>query len=272
MSGVEQLLKKGRKDQSGDFTKGADLSDAQTTEVVNFLKLKNISDIKNILTDKLAIEGINEIQKILEGIKYSGYESQINFNPTVVRGLEYYTGAIFEANLTFKVKNLKGKEVEFGSIGGGGRYDNLVSRFNKIDLPATGISIGLDRLIFALIQLEKINYSNKEPVIICILDEKYLPKYYEILKELRDTDINSEIYLGDSSLKSQLKYADKRNSPAVILCGDNEFKENKITIKNLKKGKIESEKLQSREDWKQSENIQATFPKENLINEIKKLI
>jgi len=272
ISGVEQLLKKGRKDQSGDFTKGADLSDIQASEVINFLKLKDISDIKNVLTDKLAIEGINEIQKILEGIKYSGYESQINFNPTVVRGLEYYTGAIFEANLTFKVKNLKGKEVEFGSIGGGGRYDNLVSRFNKIDLPATGISIGLDRLIFALTQLEKINYSNKEPVIICILDEKYLPKYYEILKELRNQDINSEIYLGDSSLKSQLKYADKRNSPAVILCGDNEFKENKITIKNLKKGKIESEKLQSREDWKQSENIQATFPKENLINEIKKLI
>ena len=272
MLGVEELLKKGRKDQSGDFTSGADLSDVQASEVINFLKLKDISDIKNILTDKLAIEGINEIQKILEGIKYSGCESQINFNPTVVRGLEYYTGAIFEANLTFKVKNLKGKEVEFGSIGGGGRYDNLVSRFNKIDLPATGISIGLDRLIFALTQLEKINYSNKEPIIICILDEKYLPKYYEILKELRDTDINSEIYLGDSSLKSQLKYADKRNSPAVILCGDNEFKENKITIKNLKKGKIESEKLQSREDWKQSENIQATFPKENLINEIKKLI
>ena len=101
---------------------------------------------------------------------------------------------------------------------------------------------------------------------------KYLPKYYEILKELRDKNINSEIYLGDSSLKSQLKYANKRNSPAVVLCGDNEFKENKITIKNLKKGKIESEKLQSREDWKQSENIQVTFPKENLINEIKKLI
>ena len=272
MSGVEELLKKGRKDQSGDFTKGADLSDIQASEVINFLKLKDISDIKNVLIDKLATEGINEIQKILEGIKYSGYESQINFNPTVVRGLEYYTGAIFEANLTFKVKNLKGKEVEFGSIGGGGRYDNLVSRFNKIDLPATGISIGLDRLIFALTQLEKINYSNKEPIIICILDEKYLQKYYEILKELRNQDINSEIYLGDSSLKSQLKYADKRNSPAVILCGDNEFKENKISIKNLKKGKIESEKLQSREDWKQSENIQSTFPKENLINEIKKLI
>ena len=272
ISGVEQLLKKGRKDQSGDFTKGADLSEIQTSEVINFLKLKNISDIKNILTDKLATQGINELQKILEGIKYSGYESQINFNPTVVRGLEYYTGAIFEANLTFKVKNLKGKEVEFGSIGGGGRYDNLVSRFNKTDLPATGISIGLDRLIFALTQLEKINYINKEPIIICILDEKYLPQYYEILKELRGADINSEIYLGDSSLKSQIKYADKRNSPAVILCGDNEFKENKITIKNLKKGKLESAKLQSREDWKQSENIQLTISKENLINEIKKLI
>jgi histidyl-tRNA synthetase len=130
----------------------------------------------------------------------------------------------------------------------------------------------LDRLIFALTQLEKVDYQNKEPVIICILDNKYLPKYYEILKELRDKNINSEIYLGDASLKSQLKYADKRNSPAVVLCGDNEFKENKITIKNLKKGKIESEKLQSREDWKQSENIQVTFPKENLINEVKKLI
>ena len=272
VNGVEQLLKKGRKDQSGDFTKGANLSDSQTSEIINFLNLKNISEVKNILTNQLAVEGIDELQKILEGVKYGGYESQLNFNPTVVRGLEYYTGAIFEANLTFKVKNLKGKEVEFGSIGGGGRYDNLVSRFNKIDLPATGISLGLDRLIFALTQLEKVDYQNKEPIIICILDNKYLPKYYEILKELRDKNINSEIYLGDASLKSQLKYADKRNSPAVVLCGDNEFKENKITIKNLKKGKIESEKLQSREDWKQGENIQVTFPKENLINEIKKII
>ena len=272
VNGVEQLLKKGRKDQSGDFTKGANLSDSQTSEIINFLNLKNISEVKNILTNQLAVEGIDELQKILEGVKYGGYESQLNFNPTVVRGLEYYTGAIFEANLTFKVKNLKGKEVEFGSIGGGGRYDNLVSRFNKIDLQATGISLGLDRLIFALTQLEKVDYQNKEPIIICILDNKYLPKYYEILKELRDNNINSEIYLGDASLKSQLKYADKRNSPAVVLCGDNEFKENKITIKNLKKGKIESEKLQSREDWKQGENIQVTFPKENLINEIKKII
>ena len=271
-SGVDQLLKKGRKDQSGDFTKGAELSEEQTSIVINFLKIKKLSDVKSELKDKIAIEGYEELLKIFEGVEYSGFSSQLIFNPTIVRGLEYYTGAIYEANLNFKVKNLKGKEIEFGSIGGGGRFDNLISRFKKIDLPATGISIGLDRLIFALMQRDKINYKNKEPVIICMLEKKFIKNYYEILKILRDQNINSEIYLGDANLKSQLKYADKRNAPAVLMCGENEFNENKITIKDLRKGKTESGNIQSREDWKQSANIQTTIPKENLIDVIKKLI
>ena len=147
----------------------------------------------------------------------------------------------------------------------------MVSRFKKVNLSATGVSIGLDRLLYALIQLNKIEVKNNSPIIICVLDKKYISNYYEILSKLRNQNIRSEVYLGDAGLKSQLKYADKRSAPAVILFGDDEFKNNTITIKKLNINQEVSKNL-SREEWKRSENTQITFDKENLIDEIKKLI
>ena len=270
--GVKQLLTTGRKDKSGDETKGAELSNDQAEQILNFIKIKSLDEVQSIIKDDLIDEGINELKQVFEGLSYTENFNQVKFTPEVIRGLEYYDGPIFEANLTFKVKNQKDQNVEFGSVGGGGRYNSLVSRFKKVDFSATGVSIGLDRLLYALVQLDKIQISKNEPIIICVLDKQYMSKYYEMVNILRKENINSEVYIGDSGLKSQLKYADKRNAPAVILCGENEFKENKITIKNLSKGKEQALKTETREEWKKSENIQITTSKENLVNEIKKLI
>ena len=166
----------------------------------------------------------------------------------------YYTGPIFEVNLNFEVKNLKGQTIQFGSIGGGGRYDNLVSNFGNFDCPATGISIGLDRLVFALMQKKDFKIKATRPVIICVFDKSRMKEYIGILNKLRMLNISSEIYPGEGKLKKQMEYANKIGSPAVILYGDDEIKSGKATLKNLESGK---------------ESLVKT---EDLANEIKKLL
>jgi histidyl-tRNA synthetase len=259
IKGVEDLLKKERIDASGAVTKGANLSDAQASEILNFLKIKNIKDLKSTLKNSLSVEGIKETENLLEIISYGKYSKLIQTNFTIVRGLAYYDGFCVETNLNFKVKNSKGKEIDVGSIASGGRYDKLISRFKGTDFPGTGMSIGVDRLLFVLSQIDTINTKNNKPVLICILDNKYLKKYYETLNYLRENGINSELYLDPSkNLKKQLAYADKRNLPLAIICGETEFKENKVTLKNLRSSK--------------GKENQITISKDNLINEINKFI
>ena len=176
------------------------------------------------------------------------------FDPSVIRGLEYYTGPIFEVNLNFEVKNSKGKPIQFGSIGGGGRYDNLVSNFGNFDCPATGISVGLDRLVFALMQKKDFKIKTTRPIVICVFDKNKNKEYVQILNKLRTSNISSEIYPGEGKLKKQMEYANKIGSPAVILYGDDEIKSGKATLKNLKSGKESSVKI------------------EDLANEIKKVL
>ncbi len=257
LKGVEDLLKKERKDSSGAVTRGAGLSDAQASEILNFLKINNLKDLKSTLKNPLSAEGIKETEDLLEILSYGKYAKLIQPNFTIVRGLAYYDGFCVETNINFKVKNLKGKEIDIGSIASGGRYDKLISRFKGTDLPGTGMSIGVDRLLFVLNQINSIKVNNNEPVLVCILDNKYLKKYYEILDYLRENGINSELYLDSSkNLKKQLTYADKKGCPVAVIMGDTEFKENKYTLKNLKSSK---------------ENDQKTVSKENLIDEIKKI-
>ncbi len=272
ISGVKALLGKGRKDKSGDFTKGAGLKENQSEEIINFLKIDNFSKLENLSSNSFFKEGLRELNEIFELTKLSEFSDRIVFSPSIVRGIEYYTGAIYEANLLFKVKNKKGEKVEFGSVGGGGRYDDLVARFIQSIYPATGISIGLDRLLYAISQKEKEKVKNNNPVVICVFDEKQISEYNKLLTLLRLSNINSEIYYGDGNLKAQMKYADKRNAPAVILYGDNEIKSGTVTIKNLKLGKETSEEAKTREDWTSSKKAQITVNKENLVNEIKKLL
>ena len=270
--GVKALLGKGRKDKSGDFTKGAGLNENQSEEIINFLKIDSFSKLENLSSNSFFKEGLRELNEIFELTKLSEFSDRIVFSPSIVRGIEYYTGAVFEANLLFKVKNKKGEKVEFGSVGGGGRYDDLVARFTQSIYPATGVSIGLDRLLYAISQKEKEKVKNNNPVVICVFDEKQISEYNKLLILLRSSNINSEIYYGDGNLKAQMKYADKRNAPAVILYGDSEIKSGTVTIKNLKLGKEASKEAKTREDWTNSKKAQITVNKENLVNEIKKLL
>ena len=217
-----------------------------------------MQDLKSALKNPLSIEGIKEIENLLEIISYGKYQEFIQTNFNIVRGLAYYDGFCVETNLNFKVKNRKGKEVDIGSIASGGRYDKLISRFKGTDFPGTGMSIGVDRLLFVLNQISSIKAKNNEPVLICILDSKYLKNYYETLDYLRENGINSELYLDSSkNLKKQLTYADKKGCPVAVIVGESEIKENNFTLKNLKSSK---------------ENDQKTVAKENLIDEIKKII
>jgi len=235
---AKKLLEKGRKDKSGDYTKGANLNSDQIKTIENALK-SEISDSEDVL----------EIIKIFKDYNFENYK----FEPSVIRGLEYYTGPIFEVNLNFEVKNSKGQAIQFGSIGGGGRYDNLVSNFGNVDCPATGISIGLDRLVFALMQKKDFKIKTTRPVVICVFDKNKNKEYVGILNKLRISNISSEIYPGEGKLKKQMEYANKIGSPAVILYGDDEIKSGKVTLKNLESGKESLVKI------------------EDLANEIKKL-
>ena len=236
---AKKLLGEGRKDKSGDYTKGAKLNNEQIKMIETTLRSKN-PDSEDIL----------EIFKIFEAYNFKNYK----FDPSVIRGLEYYTGPIFEVNLNFQVKNSKDQIIQFGSIGGGGRYDNLVNNFGNLDCPATGISIGLDRLVFALMQKKDFKIKSIRPVIICVFDKDKIREYINILNKLRATNISSEIYPGEGKLKKQMEYANKLGSPAVILYGDNEIRSGKVTLKNLETGNESLIKI------------------EELANEIKKLL
>ncbi len=258
LKGVEDLLKKERKDQSGAITKGAELSNDQASEILNFLKIKDLNELKKTLKNPLSQEGISELENIFEILGYGSNLNQVKTNFTIVRGLAYYSDFIVETNLNFKVTNNKGKEVDIGSVCSGGAYAKLISRFRGVDIPGTGISFGVDRLLFALMQLDQIKIEDQKPVLVCVMDKKYLKNYYELVDQLRDNNINSEIFLDSKkNLGKQLTFANKRDLSVAIICGENEFKENTVTIKNLKGIKGENNK---------------TIQKKDLINEVKKLI
>jgi len=236
---VKKILGKGREDKSGDFIKGAELNEEQ----IKVLE-KRIKEVNPNTSDIL------EIIKIFEAYNFTNYQ----YDPSVIRGLEYYTGPIFEVNLNFEVKNSKGKTIQFGSIGGGGRYDNLVKNFGNLDCPATGISIGVDRLVYALLQKKEFNIKSNKPVVICVFNKDNIKEYIGILKILRMGNISSEIYPGEGNLKKQMQYANKIGSPAVILYGEDEIKSGKPTLRDLKSGKESNTEI------------------ENLPNEIKKIL
>ena len=237
--GVNQLLGDGRKDKSGDFTKGANLSSSNIEAIENELKKKSPET-----------EDLQEIIKLFKDYNFNNFE----FDPSIIRGLEYYTGPIFEVNLKFDVKNNKGQIIQFGSIGGGGRYDNLVNNFGNYEAPATGISIGLDRLVYALMQKKEFKVKQSKPVVICIFDKNSMKEYIGLQTLLRNAGISTEIYPGESKLKKQMEYANKIKSPAVILYGEDEIKSSKPTLRNLSTGKEKSIEIKE------------------LVNEIKKII
>jgi len=257
INGVKDLLLKGREDQSGDFMEGVNLKNDQVNKILDFISNKNSKD-----------DQLSSFEEYLQNYKDLPFE----FDPTVVRGLEYYTGLVFEVELTTKVVNDKGKEVIFGSVAGGGRYDKLIARFGKEDVPATGISIGIDRLIYAIEQFDKIQSNKKPLIIIANLIPGQISNYLSIAEVVRDEGYACEIFYGSNNLSKQLKYSDKRKASLVIIIGEDEIKNKTISIKNLTVGKELSKNIDSREEWKELKAGQFIINKDDLITELKKIL
>ncbi|WP_417309716.1 histidine--tRNA ligase [Devosia sp.] len=256
--GVKLLLGKGRKDESGDFTKGAELSDAGIETVLAYVMAAGSETLFNDLESgplagsDIGKAGIAELRAMADLFAAGDYGTRIKIDPSVVRGLEYYTGPVFEIELTFKVQNEKGQDVVFGSVGGGGRYDGLVSRFRSEPVPATGFSIGVSRLANALKLTGNLNAQEPVgPVVVLVLDKDEAPRYQAITSALRKAGVRAEMFMGNTkNFGKQVAYADKRNAPAVIIEGSQEREAGKVQIKDLIVGKEEAKAITDNATYK----------------------
>jgi histidyl-tRNA synthetase len=204
----------------------------------------------------------------------SGYGTQrIQIDPSVVRGLEYYTGPVFEAQLNIPVKNDKGEVVVFGSVGGGGRYDGLVGRFRGEDVPATGFSVGVSRLAAALKAVGKLGDEEVPgPVVVTVMDRERLADYQTMVADLRNAGVAAEMYLGSSGMKAQLKYADRRNAPAAIIVGSDEFASGKVQVKDLAAGKERASAIADHATWRDERPGQVEVARGELVEKVKQLL
>ncbi len=248
-AGVRDLLGPGRWEnpeaKSGDFTKGAGLDDAAIDRVLAFVNAgtgtEGLSKLVDVVgASETGAAGIAELREIAGLVTAAGYDDgRIVIDPSVVRGLEYYTGPVYEAELTFEVKDEKGRPVRFGSVAGGGRYDGLVARFRGEPVPATGFSIGVSRLLHALAHLGKMECdAGIGPVVVLVMDKQpeRIADYMKMVSDLRANGIRAEMYLGGGGMKAQMKYADKRNAPAVVIQGSNEKDAGEVQVKDLVEG------------------------------------
>lgn len=258
LDGVRALLGAGRKDDSGDFTDGAGLSDAQADVVMGFMQAKRDSGAETVarLRDLVAgsetgAQGVDELETIADLMAVGGYGAdRVEIDPSVVRGLGYYTGPVFEAELTFEIQDEKGRPRNFGSVAGGGRYDDLVKRFTGQEVPATGVSIGVDRLLAALQAKGRMSAQAEGPVVVTVMDKARMSDYQAMVAELRQAGIRAEVYLGNpKNFGNQLKYADRRASPVAVIAGGDEFDKGMIQIKDLILGAKIAESA-TLEEWK----------------------
>ena len=280
IKGVEQLLGEGRKDESGDFTKGANLNAAGIETIRELLDPNKDSDdaIASIdlrLRDsKIGQEGRMELEEMSKLFKSAGYESdRIRLDPSVVRGLEYYTGPVFECELLTETKDEHGRPVRFGSVGGGGRYDDLVARFTGQSVPATGFSIGVSRLYSALKLLGKTeDKETTAPVVVLVMDKERQGDYQKMVQQLRAANIRAEMYVGTSGMKAQMKYADKRGSPLVVIQGGDEKARGEVTLKDLALGVQLASGVESREEYASQRLAQVSVPEAELVSAVKKML
>ncbi|AZO01111.1 histidine--tRNA ligase [Mesorhizobium sp. M9A.F.Ca.ET.002.03.1.2] len=285
--GVRLLLGPGRwdggKEGEGDFTKGVALTKSQADRVL-LLSSPNESDAMQSLhmmwgavagSDR-GTEGVQELDEIGSMIAAAGYDDgRVKIDPSVVRGLEYYTGPVYEAELLAEIPNEEGKIVRFGSVGGGGRYDGLVSRFRGEPVPATGFSIGVSRLMTALKNLGKLDTSDViAPVVVLTMDKdtESLGRYQKMVAELRAAGIRSEMYLGGAGMKAQLKYADRRGSPVAIIQGDDERAKGELQIKDLIEGARMSAEIVDNAEWRAARPAQVTVAEGELVAEVRKIL
>jgi histidyl-tRNA synthetase len=287
VEGVRLLLGKGRKDESGDFTKGAELNESAIDTIVSFSlgKAFQIGPAETDISEQYAkndtvAAGIDELQQINKLIRAAGYEAdRIRVDTTVVRGLEYYTGPVYEVELLIETKDEKGRPVRFGSVGGGGRYDGLVSRFSGQPMPATGFSIGVSRLQAALTLIGKLDAKpERGPVLVTVFDKDRIPAYQQMVATLREAGIRAELYLGNPkhAVGQQLKYADKRNAPCAVIQGGDELNDPagpQVIVKDLALG-AELSKLESdRADHLQRQaEAQQKVPQAKLVDAVKEIL
>jgi histidyl-tRNA synthetase len=277
VEGVRLLLGKGRKDESGDFTKGADLKPNQIDVLLEFTTARSVSRAETVR--KLAasvgmtragmdgVRDLSEIDAILGSLGVS--EQAVSFDPGIVRGLEYYTGPVFEAEYLREFRDADGNTIRFGSVGGGGRYDGLVARFRGEPAPATGFSVGVSRLAAAM-AMEGDGVDG--PVLVLVLDKDQMGDYFAMAAELRRAGIRAEAYLGSSGMNAQMKYADRRGSPAVVIVGSNERAKGVVTIKDLKAGAAAAKGVVDNEAWRKQRPGQFEAPRNDLVARIKTIV
>ena len=311
--GVAGLLGPGRKDESGDFTKGADLSDHQISLLISFvlggaaisistnairdwpdkhskatshivddgrLMMERFSDervsqLRQVFPDNEIYQaGLDELEHIVSLTDAAGYSiDRIAIEPSVVRGLEYYTGTIFEVELTFSTDSAAGSP-RFGSVGGGGRYDGLVSRFRGEPVPATGFSIGVSRLLAALQYLNKVEIKAEAgPVVVTVFDKDRIADYQQMVASLHNAGIRAELYLGSGKFGPQMKYADRRNSPCVVIQGSDEKAKGEVTIKDLIVGAELAKLEKGREEHLQKQaEAQRAVPEAQLVEAVRAVL
>jgi histidyl-tRNA synthetase len=278
--GVRALLGEGRKDESGDFTKGAGLqSDAITRVVLSTCPETGTNEeiiAKLLLLSgaRIAEEGIGELASIASLVAASGYGDRVRIDPTVVRGLEYYTGPVYEVELLLETKDEKGRPLRFGSVGGGGRYDGLVSRFRGEPVPATGFSIGVSRLQAALTLLGKLDTRPAfGPVVVTVFDRDRVADYQAMVAKLRNEGIRAELYLGNpKNMGNQLKYADRRNAPCVIIQGSDEKGRGEVQIKDLIEGAKAAAAIASNQEWRESRPAQFSCKEDELVARVREVL
>jgi histidyl-tRNA synthetase len=277
--GVRALLGEGRKDESGDFTKGAGLSADQAEVVMGFTTAmrdtgtETVARLRELVgTSVIGAEGVDELQAIAALLEAQGYgPDRIVLDPGVVRGLGYYTGPVYEAELTFEILDEKGRKRQFGSVAGGGRYDGLVKRFTGQDVPATGVSIGVDRLLAALRAKGRLEGETAGPVVVTVMDRDRMADYMAMVGDLRQAGIRAEVYLGNpKNFGNQLKYADKRASPVAVIQGGNEAAAGSVILKDLILGAKIAESA-TLEEWK-DRPAQVEVPRADLVPAVRKML
>ena len=291
---VRELLGGGRTDASGDFTKGAGLTPEQIDQVVLYIGLyigmqmlpneneaavdhweSQCDDWAGVVGKSiLGQQGVEELRLMALHFHAAGYGlNQIKLDSTIIRGLEYYTGPVFEAELTFPIEGDDGKPVRFGSVGGGGRYDGLVSRFTGQPVPATGFSIGISRLYAALQALGKTGAETaRGPVLVLVMDKTDLGAYQALAAKLRQAGIPAEMYVGSSGMKAQMKYADKRGSPCVVIQGGDEKAKGEVTIKDLIAGVQAAANITDRAAWTEGRPAQVSVPEADMVRAVQEIL
>lgn len=279
LDGIIGLLKKGREDDTGDFKSGCFLDDDQIEPIVAFLKLdcttraKYLDGVGGLDLGAGGREGLQELREIDSFLTSAGYgDNRILFDAQIVRGLSYYTGPVYEALLTIETNDEKDQPAKYGSVGGGGRYDDLVERFTGQKIPATGASIGVDRLLLAYKQRQSAAISAATQVLVTVMDRPRLNAYQRMADELRRAGIATELYLGKKGIGAQTKYADQRGIIVAVIAGEDEFNAGEVTLKDLKLGAKLADEITDRDEWRKGQPAQVQVKRDRLVESVREIL